>query len=100
MVETVDALKKLKNMTKIGFSLHLLILGMILIFESVTGLPISSLGIIVIKWFIAIELMVIAFQPRYLTPQVRTPLCPYCGAFMITKTMECEGCGRTLEPPR
>ncbi len=100
MVEVVDAIKKVRSMAKIGFTLHLLILGMILMFESVVVLPVPSYVLIFVKRFIALELMVIAFQPRFLTPQIRTPICPHCGAFMVTKIMECDGCGRTLEPPR
>ena len=72
-----------------------ILLGVLLFLQALEILSITGNSYKYLLALSGMHLITTYFYREIITPEVKSPLCPFCKGYMITVTLKCRDCGRT-----
>ena len=99
MASIKDLLSRISPKIELPLSIHLGILGGILLLNCIGVLSVAppiQQGII---FWVSLNLLSspFALRARFLTPKILNPKCPYCGSYLSAIKLKCDKCGAISE---
>ena len=96
----MEIIGKLEKLIVFASRIPSIILGVILFLQALEIIPIE--GVFYKPLFVLSGLHLIGtyFYRGIITPEAKSPLCHFCGGYMITETLKCRDCGSTSLPKK
>jgi len=100
-VYTMDSMKDLfisvRGKFKLPLTIHILLVTVPLLLHSFNIIFIDQFFLKGLTSWVSFNLLILAFRPRFITPEVVNLRCPICKTYMSAIGLKCPECGGTFD---